>query len=65
MRMLEEADVTPATQIVAAVADRRAALARLIENWAALKGANLTALNGRLQQANLPAVTLGPASTPR
>jgi len=57
MRLLESADVAPATQTVAASADRRAALAKLVERWNALKSRDLADLNTRLQQANLPAVT--------
>jgi hypothetical protein len=57
MRLLESADVAPATQAVAAAADRRAALAKLIERWNALKSRDLADLNTRLKQANLPAVT--------
>ena len=34
---LQEADVTPTSQMVAAVADRRAALAKLMAEWAALR----------------------------
>jgi photosystem II stability/assembly factor-like uncharacterized protein len=57
MRLLESADVAPSTQAVAAAADRRAALAKLIERWNALKSRDLAELNTRLKQANLPAVT--------
>ncbi|MBV9675534.1 MAG: glycoside hydrolase, partial [Acidobacteriaceae bacterium] len=34
---LQEADVAPTSQAIAAVADRRAALAKLLQSWAALK----------------------------
>jgi hypothetical protein len=37
MQMLQGADVAPTTQQVAAVADRRAALAKLLARWTALK----------------------------
>jgi len=57
MRLLESADVTPSTQAVAAAADRRAALAKLLERWNALKSGDLADLNARLKQANLQAVT--------
>jgi photosystem II stability/assembly factor-like uncharacterized protein len=57
MRLLEGADVAPTTQAVAAAADRRAALAKLLERWNALKSRDLADLNARLKQANLPAVT--------
>jgi len=58
IRLLEGADVTPTTQLVAAVTDRRAALAKIMARWTALKGAELAALNAQLKQANLPTVTL-------
>jgi len=54
---LESADVTPSTQAVAAATDRRAALAKLMERWNALKSGDLTDLNTRLKQANLLVVT--------
>jgi photosystem II stability/assembly factor-like uncharacterized protein len=38
MQTLQAADVTPTTQLVAAVTERRAALGRLLARWAALKG---------------------------
>jgi hypothetical protein len=56
--LLEGADVAPTTQLVAAVADRRAAVTRLMASWTSLKGADLAALNARLKQANLPEITL-------
>ena len=37
MQTLQAADVTPTTQLVAAVTDRRAALAKLLAKWTALK----------------------------
>jgi photosystem II stability/assembly factor-like uncharacterized protein len=37
MRLIENADVAPTTQMVAAVADRHAALAKLMGEWAKLK----------------------------
>jgi len=37
MGLLQGADVTPTTQLTAAVAERRAALNRLLARWAALK----------------------------
>src|SRR5205085_11964284 len=45
IRLLESADVAPTAQLAAAVADRRAALAKVMAQWTALKGA--------LKQANL------------
>ena len=37
MGLLQGADVAPTTQLVAAVGQRRAALAKLTTRWAALK----------------------------
>ncbi|MBZ5728271.1 MAG: glycoside hydrolase [Acidobacteriia bacterium] len=57
IRLLEGADAAPTATQVAAVADRRAAVAKLIAQWTTLKTADLAALNAQLKQANLPAVT--------
>ena len=57
IRLLEAADVAPTTQLAAAVADRRAALARVMARWTALKGTELAALNVQLKGANLRAVS--------
>jgi photosystem II stability/assembly factor-like uncharacterized protein len=56
IHMLEEADVTPTTQLAAAVADRRAALAGAMASWNALRTADLAALNAQLKAAGLPAI---------
>jgi hypothetical protein len=37
MNLLQGADVAPTTQLVAAVGQRRAALAKLMAEWTALK----------------------------
>ena len=37
MGLLQGADVTPTTQLVSAVAERRAALSKLLAQWTALK----------------------------
>jgi len=60
LNQIEAADVTPATQVVAAVAERRAVGARLLESWVALLGSPLAALNARLKQAGQPEVKLAP-----
>ena len=59
MGMLQEADVAPTTQATAAVTERRAALAKLMMRWNAVKAADLAKLNVQLKQANLPPVTTG------
>ena len=58
MRILQEADVAPTTQAVAAVADRRKAMASLLERWASTKSQDLANLNAQLKQAGLPEVTV-------
>ncbi len=58
MNSLQEADVTPTPQMVAAVADRRQALAGLLARWSALRQQDLHALNAELKQAGLAQVTL-------
>jgi hypothetical protein len=45
MRSIESADVAPTTQAVAAVTDRRAALAKLMARFAVLKTHDLSDLN--------------------
>jgi hypothetical protein len=54
--MAQSADVAPTAQVAAAAADRRKALAALMERWSTLKAQDLPALNGQLKQANLPEV---------
>ena len=56
MTQLEGSDVTPTTQLAAEIASRRAALARLLARWTALKTTGLAALNAQLKQQNLPAL---------
>jgi hypothetical protein len=68
MGILQGADVAPTTQTVAAVAERRAALAKLMAQWNALKGAELTDLNAKLRAANVPPIAQprsAPVSDPR
>src|SRR5207247_1925091 len=61
MRSIESADAAPTTQAVAAVADRRAAMAKLMARWTALKNRDLADLNVQLKQSNLPVVKLEPS----
>ena len=56
MRTLQDADVTPTTQLTAAIASRRNELAQLFARWNELKGPGLAALNAQLKQANLTPV---------
>ncbi len=55
---LQEADAAPTTQMTAALADRRHALAQLLARWDALKKRDLPGLNGKLRNANLPELKL-------
>jgi photosystem II stability/assembly factor-like uncharacterized protein len=54
MRSIQNADVAPSTQMIAAAADRRKAMATLIQRWSTVKTQDLPSLNARLKQANLP-----------
>ncbi len=58
LRLLQGADTAPTTQAAAAVADRRVALAKLMQTWTILKSRDLAAINVQLKQASLPEVTL-------
>ncbi len=53
MREIESADVAPMPTQAAAIADRHAALTKLIERWNALKTTDVRKLNGQLKQAGL------------
>ncbi len=58
MGILQGADVAPTTQAVAAVAERRQALAALIGRWNELKTKDIPAVNDLLRKANLPELKL-------
>jgi photosystem II stability/assembly factor-like uncharacterized protein len=62
MDTLQAADIAPTAAQVAAVADRRRALADLMGRWTALKTQDLVKLNTALANAKLPRVTLEPLS---
>jgi hypothetical protein len=53
MRLIQEADVAPTTQAIAASADRRKAMASLLQRWATMKSQDLVTLNTQLKQAGL------------
>ena len=53
MRQLEPAEVAPTTQLSAAIADRRAEIAKLMAKWTALKTTGLAPVNAQLKTANL------------
>jgi photosystem II stability/assembly factor-like uncharacterized protein len=64
MSTLEAADVAPTAPQIAAVNNRRGALADLMRRWAEFKSQDLARLNRDLAKANLPAVTIeSPPST--
>ena len=50
MRQLEAAEVAPTTQLSAAIADRRAQVAKLMAKW--------TALQAQIKQANVTGLTI-------
>jgi hypothetical protein len=56
--LLQAADVTPTSQVVAGAAERQKALASLMAKWAALKTTELTALNALLKQAGQPPIVI-------
>ena len=56
--LLQAADVTPTSQVVAAAADRQKALAALMAKWTALKTTELAALNATLKQAGQPPIVI-------
>ncbi|HEU4413754.1 MAG TPA: glycoside hydrolase [Candidatus Angelobacter sp.] len=55
---LQEADVTPTSQAVAAVAELQKQLPPLLERWNAIKSQDLPALNKLLKDANQPELKL-------
>lgn len=65
MLLLQNADVPPTTQAVAAIPDRRRVLADVMQRWNNFKAHDVANLNAQLRQANLPQITVErPASSP-
>jgi hypothetical protein len=56
MQLLQEADMTPTTQAVAAADRSVKALADLLKRWNELKDKDLKDLNDQLRKSNLPAI---------
>ncbi len=56
MEMLQDADVTPTTQLVAAITSETAAFGQLLARWQGVRTRDLPALNARLRAAGLPEV---------
>jgi hypothetical protein len=57
MNSLQGADVRPTSVQLTAIADARAAAARSMARWAAITTVDLSAVNGQLEAAGLPAIT--------
>ena len=58
MPILQGADAPPTTQVLAAVTERRAALATLLGKWKALSTTEFGALNAALVKVGQPAIAL-------
>jgi hypothetical protein len=58
MGVLQGADVAPTTQTVAAVDERRRALATLMGRWNEIKTRDIPAVNAQLRKSNLPELKL-------
>jgi hypothetical protein len=58
LSVLEGADVAPTTQLVAAIAERRADLVKVINRWTTLKSSDLAALNAKLKAAHVTPITI-------
>jgi hypothetical protein len=56
--LLQAADVTPTSQVVAGATERQKALASLMAKWTALKTTELAALNATLKQASQPPIVI-------
>jgi photosystem II stability/assembly factor-like uncharacterized protein len=63
MGVLQEADLAPTTQVVAAAAERRRALATLMGRWNEIKTRDIPAVNTQLRQSSLPELKLESASS--
>lgn len=57
MNSLQGADVRPTNVQLTAIADARAAAARIMSRWAAITTVDLSAVNGQLEAAGLPTIT--------
>lgn len=63
LQMLQDADVAPTSQEVAAVTDERKKLSALMATWKVIKTVDLLKLNTELKAANLQQITLPHAGT--
>jgi photosystem II stability/assembly factor-like uncharacterized protein len=58
MGILQGADVAPTTQAVAAITERRKAMATIMAKWSEIKAKDLPAVDAQLRRANLPEMKL-------
>jgi photosystem II stability/assembly factor-like uncharacterized protein len=58
LTLLQRADATPTSQVVAACGEARKTLAGLVERWGELSGKELKALNEKLREAGMPPIIL-------
>jgi hypothetical protein len=58
MGLMQGADAAPTSQVVAAVTERRQALANLMAKWNTFKTQELANLNAQLKAANLPPIEI-------
>ena len=64
MQTLQGADVVPTTQVVKAVAEKRAVMSKLMARWRAVQTADLVALNTQLSKAGLPTLAVDKKADP-
>ena len=64
MQGMQSADAPPSALTVTAITQRRAALAKLLQTWNTLQGADLAALNAQLSKASVPAVKIEETADP-
>jgi hypothetical protein len=58
LHLLQGADATPTSQVVASCGEAQKTLSGLLERWRELSGKELQALNEKLREAKLPPITL-------
>lgn len=58
MNLVDDTDMPPTTQAVAATSASQRNLADLLGRWEELKSKDIKALNDQLSKANLPVVTM-------
>jgi hypothetical protein len=63
MGMLQEADVTPTTQELAAAADLKRAQQAIFDSWESIKTLDIAAMNAQLRSAKMPELRLDATSS--